>query len=89
MAGSPDPETGPSNTVPAGSLISVTDMRRTALLFLVIVAGLTAVVFWLTNRTTDDVPLDTSVAVADAMGNADTTGYARADRAGPGASVGA
>jgi len=55
-------------------------MRRTALIFLVLVAGLGAAVFWLTNRTAADAPLDTSVAVADAMGNSDTTGYARADR---------
>jgi len=55
-------------------------MRRTALLFLLVVAGLAAAVFWLTNRTADDAPLDTSVAVADAMAGSDTTGYARADR---------
>ena len=55
-------------------------MRRTALLFLLVVAGLAAAVFWLTNRTADDAPLDTSVAVADAMAGSDTSGYARADQ---------
>lgn len=66
--------------VPDGFLTTKPDMRRTALLFLLIVAGLSAAVLWLTNRTTDDAALDTSVSVADAMGNSDTTGYARADR---------
>jgi len=55
-------------------------MRRTALVFTLVVAVLGAAVFWLTTRTENDSPLDTSVAVADAMGDSDTTGYARADR---------
>jgi len=55
-------------------------MRRTALVFVVVVAILAATTFWLTRRTTDDASLETSVAVSEAMGNADTSGYARADR---------
>lgn len=54
-------------------------MRRPLLIFAAIVAILGALVFWLTTRTDDAAPLDASVAVADAMGGADTTGYARAD----------
>jgi len=55
-------------------------MRRTALIFAVVVAILAATVLWLTQRTSDEAPLETSVSVSEAMGNADTSGYARADR---------
>ncbi|PEN13628.1 carotenoid 1,2-hydratase [Longibacter salinarum] len=55
-------------------------MRRTVLIFALIVGVLGAAVYWLTNRTDQEAALDTSVAVAEAMGDSDTTGYARADR---------
>jgi len=55
-------------------------MRRTALIFGFVVAILAGVAFWLTQRTSEDAPLETSVSVSEAMGSADTSGYARADR---------
>ena len=55
-------------------------MRRSLSVFLILVVVLGAGAYWLATRTAHDAPLDTSVAVADAMGSADTTGYDRADR---------
>lgn len=51
-------------------------MSRSALVLSVLIVALGIGAFWLTTRT-DDASIDTSVAVADAMGS-DTTGYRRA-----------